>query len=72
MWLQGGVTTANFVRQLLYLFNTEPLTPASAIAAMLTIMSGAPFHGQEDINQGIAYIAVVVVFFMVRTYCMLS
>ena len=33
---------------------------------MLTIMSNTPFHGQKDIDQGIAYIAVVVVFFMVR------
>ena len=36
---------------------------------MLTIMSDSPFRGQKDIDQGIAYIAVVVVFFMVRSNC---
>jgi len=36
---------------------------------MLTIMSNTPFHGQKDIDEGIAYIAVVVVFFMVRLRC---
>lgn len=32
---------------------------------MLTIMSAAPFNGQKDIDQGIAYISVVFVFFLV-------
>ena len=61
-----GVITANFVRHLLCPFGFQPLTLLLAIAAMLTILSNTPFHGQKDIDEGIAYIAVVVVFFMVR------
>ena len=66
MSLLDGVITANFVGHLVPPFVSRLFTPLLAIAAMLTIMSDSPFRGQKDIDQGIAYIAVVVVFFMVR------
>ena len=69
MSLLDGVITANFVRHLLHQFISQLFTPLLAIAAMLTIMSNTPFQGQKDIDEGIAYIAIVVVFFMVRSSC---
>jgi len=40
--------------------------PCPATATIMGIMTTAPFRGQEDVNLGVAYISVVVMFFVVR------
>lgn len=72
MPLPDGATMVNSVCHFLSLYIFRPPTLPLAIATMLTIMSEAPFHGQKDIDQGIAYISVVVVFFMVISCYLLS
>jgi hypothetical protein len=72
MSLLDGATTAKSVRQLLCLSSFQPPILPLAIATILTIMSGAPFHGQKDVDQGIAYISVVIVFFMVSSCSLFS
>jgi len=46
--------------------------PCSATATVMSIMTTAPFRGQEDVNLGVAYISVVVMFFVVRKHCQYS
>ena len=38
----------------------------------MTIMTTAPFRGQTDVNLGVAYISVVIIFFLVRKHCSYS
>ncbi len=34
----------------------------------MSIMTTAPFHGQADVDLGVAYISIVVMFFVVRKH----
>ena len=43
--------------------------PCSATAIIMSIMTTAPFSGQADVNLGVAYISVVIMFFVVRKHC---
>jgi hypothetical protein len=40
--------------------------PFSATATVMSIMTTAPFAGQADVSLGVAYISIIVIFFMVR------
>ena len=42
------------------------LKPFPATASIMSIMTTAPFRGQADIDLGVAYISIVVIFFMVH------
>ena len=42
--------------------------PCSATATIMSIMATTPFHGQADVNLGVAYISVVIIVFVVRRH----